>query len=300
MRQQTTADAPRRERRTQTMTTKNSTEISQATPAPAPWGALRWMISDSLVISARHLRHLLRVPDLLILPLARTIIFVLLLALLFGGTIQVPGGGSYREFLFAGAVAQAMTFTTFDTAVGLATDRKQGLMDRFRSLPMVRSAVLIGRTLSTLIHSSILLVVVTVCGLVVGWRIHHGIFPAILGFALLLCLSYAMSWVGVFIGLSVSGPEAAQGGAMIWLFPITFLSNVFAPTDRMPVWVRTLAEWNPISSIVMACRELFGNAGAAASADAAWPMHHALPVAFGWIALLLLVVFVPLSMRKYT
>lgn len=174
----------------------------------------------------------------------------------------------------------------------------KGLIDRFRSLPMARGAVLTGRTLADLVQTALTLVVLAIVAVIVGWRIHEGVLKALGGFALLLLLGYAFSWIGALIGLSVRTPEAATSGGLIWLFPLTFISNAFVPSGNMPTVLRVIAEWNPFSATVQAARELFGNVPRGYPVPGAWPMQHPVWASVLW-SLLIIAVFRALSVRKY-
>jgi ABC-2 type transport system permease protein len=268
--------------------------------APAAVGdngsRLRHAVSDSAVLTMRHLRHIPRIPELLVFSIIQPIIFVLLFAFVFGGAIQVPGGG-YRSYLMAGIFAQTVAFTGASTGVGLAEDMARGLIDRFRSLPMARSAVLAGRTLSDLLRSVLILVVMSVCGLLVGWRTHTSAASVLWGYLLLLLFGFAMSWIGAWIGLIVPSTEVANTAGFIWLFPLTFMSNAFVPIQTMPSWLQTFVAWNPISATVQAVRSAFGNTGIAPTADF-WPLKHADLVSVAW-SLLLVVVFGAMAIRRY-
>ncbi len=252
-------------------------------------------LSDSIAMIGRNLRHIPRVPEKLAAATFMPLVFVIMFGYLFGSAISVPGGG-YREFLMAGIFTQFMVLGAATTAVGVAEDLGHGLVDRFRSLPMARSAVLVGRTVADLLLSVLSCVVMAAAGLVLGWRIHEGLLSALAGFALLLLLGYALSWVGALLGLAVRNPEAANSIAFGILMPLTFLSNAFIPLNNLPEWLRTAAEWNPVSVVVAACRQLFGNPGIATSN--AWPTHHPIPLAFAACALIL-AISVPLAVRAY-
>ena len=256
----------------------------------------RWAIADSLALAQRNLTHVRHVPEKLIDVTLQPLIFVLLFAYVFGDAIDVPDG-SYHEYLMGGVFVQTLAFGIMGTAVGLADDMTNGVIDRFRSLPMARSAVLAGRTLADLAASVIALAVLAGAGLAIGWGIHAGIGSALAGFALLLLFAYAITWAGALLGLLVRTPDAAQGIVFVAIFPLTFLANTFVATDDLPDGLRQFAEWNPISAIVAACRDLFGNA-AGMPAQAAWPLEHAVPVAVGW-CVLLLAVCAPLAVRRY-
>jgi ABC-2 type transport system permease protein len=259
--------------------------------------ALTAAIADGMVVTRRNLIKIARIPDLLIFSSIQPIMFVLLFAYVFGGAISPPGV-DYKEFLMAGIFTQTVAFGGGLTAIGLADDMQKGIIDRFRALPMARSAVLVGRTTSDLLNNVLVVVIMSICGLIVGWRIREGFLSAVAAFVLLLAFSYALSWVFALIGLSVRSVEVAQSAGFIWLFPLTFLSNAFVPADTLPGFLKPVAEWNPVSAIVAATRDLFGNTGGTVTADAAFPMQHPVAVSVFWIVLLL-VVFVPLSVRKY-
>jgi len=276
-------------------TTARTTE--SAAFVPAAGGGLRWALADSLVLTWRNLLQTIRVPELLFFMMVQPIMFVLLFAYVFGGAIPIPGGGNYREYLMAGVFVQTVAFTTYPTAIGLAFDLQLGIVDRFRALPMSRSAVLIGRTLGDSARMVATIVVMSLCGLIIGWRIREGVLSALAAFALLLFFGYAMSWIGALVGLSSPNPETAQTAGLFWLFPLTFLSNAFAPTQNMPAVVKAFAEWNPVSAIVTATRDLFGNPNPMAASDS-FPAQHALALSLFW-CVLIIAVFAPLSVRKY-
>ncbi|MFJ9544683.1 ABC transporter permease [Streptomyces erythrochromogenes] len=269
--------------------------------APRPRGGLAQGVSDSLVIAKRNLIRMSRIPEMIIFGVIQPVMFVVLFSYVFGGSISVGGSTSpaaYREFLMAGIFAQTVTFATAGAGAGIADDMHKGLIDRFRSLPMARGAVLTGRTLADLVQTSFTLVILAVVALLVGWRTHTSPGEVLAGFGLLLLLGYAFSWIGALIGLSVRTPEAATSGGLIWLFPLTFISNAFVPAENMPPFLRTIAEWNPFSATVQACRELFGNLPAGYPVPDAWPMQHPVTASILW-SLLIIVVFRTLSVRKY-
>jgi ABC-2 type transport system permease protein len=257
---------------------------------------LRWAAGDTLALTKRNLTHVRHVPEKLIDVTLQPLMFVLLFAYVFGGAIHVSGG-SYHEYLMGGIVVQTLAFAIMGTAVGLADDIRGGVIDRFRSLPMARSAVLAGRALADTLSNLIALAVLVVAGLIVGWRIHDGIASAIGGFALVLLFAYAMTWAGILLGLIVRAPDAAQGFVFIVVFPLTFIANTFVSTADLPDGLRQVAEWNPISAVVAAVRDLFGNP-TGLPADPAWPLAHAVPVAIAW-CVAILAVCVPLAVRRY-
>jgi ABC-2 type transport system permease protein len=248
-------------------------------------------LADGLVVTKRQLLQIPRVPELLVFSTIQPIMFVLLFAYVFGSAIPLAGGGGYKEFLIAGIFTQTVAFSSSATSVGLAEDLQRGLVDRFRSLPMARSAVLVGRTNADLVRNVFIILIMSLCGLLVGWRIHNGFFDATVAFALLLLFGYAMSWIGAVIGLSVRNAETANTAGFIWLFPLTFLSNLFVPTGGLPPWLRWVADHNPLSYIASACRDLFGNPNPYAVDGALWK-------SLAWIVGIL-VIFVPWAVRKY-
>ena len=182
-------------------------------------------------------------------------------------------------------------------AIGLNNDLQKGIIDRFRSLPIHRPSVLLARAISSVMHSSIGIVVMSLTGLIVGWRIHEGVGKAILAYLLLLLFGFAMIWIGILVGSSMDSPEAVNGVMFATMFPITFLANTFAPPEGMPTFVRVIAEWNPISALVQAMRELWGNTGNFPTPEA-WPLQHPVLVSIGWSVLISIVV-APLALRAY-
>ena len=258
---------------------------------------LGYAISDTLVLAKRSLLRIPRAPDLLLAFTVQPIMFVLLFAYVFGSSIDVATPAGYRAFLLAGIMAQTVAFASFIVAVGLTADLEKGIVDRMRSLPINPAAVLVGRSISSLAHSSIGLVVMSLTGLVIGWRIHTNVFEAALGYLLLVGWGFAMIWVGIWVGSAMRSVEAVNGVMFATMFPITFLANTFAPTDRMPTFLRFIAEWNPISSLTQAVRELWGNDQPLAE-GAAFPMHHPIPFTIGWIILITAVV-APLAIRTF-
>ncbi|MFJ9106242.1 ABC transporter permease [Streptomyces sp. NPDC102405] len=272
--------------------------IEAPAPPTSPLSRLRWALADGLVMVKRNLSHIRRVPEKILNFVITPIIFVLLFAYVFGSAIDLPDGGNYREFLMPGIFVQSMIFTISTTAVGVADDMSKGIIDRFRSLPMARSAALVGRTGADLVQSLLGIAVMCACGLAVGWRPHDGLWSTLGGFGILLVLGYAMSWLGAFLGLVIRAPEAAQVAVTSLLFPLTFAANTFVPTDGMPNWLQHVADWNPISAAVAACRDLFGSPGGTAGGDAPLPLEHPVAATLIWSAVILL-VFLPLAVRQY-
>jgi ABC-2 type transport system permease protein len=275
-----------------------TTETARAA-GPRPRGGIAQSAADSLVVARRNLIRMSRIPEMVIFGLIQPIMFVVLFSYVFGGSLKVGDSISaevYRNFLMAGIFAQTVTFATAGAGAGIADDMHKGLIDRFRSLPMARGAVLTGRTLADLVQTALTVVVLAIVAVLVGWRIHEGVPKALGAFGLLLLLGYAFSWIGALIGLSVRTPEAATSGGLIWLFPVTFISNAFVDTSGMTPWLRHIAEWNPFSATVQACRVLFGNPGV--SDSSAWPMEHPVWASVIW-SIVIIVVFRTLSVRKY-
>jgi ABC transporter DrrB family efflux protein len=258
---------------------------------------LRFGLSDSLVLARRNLSHIRQIPEKLIDVTLQPLMFVILFAYVFGGAIAVPGGGSYHEYLMAGIFIQTLTFGVMGPATSMATDLGEGILDRFRSLPMARSAFLTGRVLAEFLAAMLGLTVMTVAGLVVGWRIHTDVPHAIAGFGLLLLVAFVMLWLGILLGTVARSPDAVTGIVFLVIFPLTFIANAFVPAGTLPGVLRTFANWNPISALVAAIRELFGNP-TAVPADAAWPLHHPVVSALMWCVGLLVIV-VPLALATY-
>ncbi|KOU05495.1 ABC transporter [Streptomyces sp. MMG1522] len=271
--------------------------------APRPSGGLTQSVKDSLVVAKRNLIRMTRIPEMILFGVIQPVMFVVLFTYVFGGSISIGGSTDpqrYKEFLMAGIFAQTVTFATAGAGAGIADDMHKGLIDRFRSLPMARGAVLTGRTLADLVQTTLTLVVLAGVALLVGWRTHENIGKVLCGFLLLLFLGYAFSWIGALIGLSVRTPEAATSGGLIWLFPLTFISNAFVPVNGMPTFLQHVAEWNPFSATVAGARELFGNTmpGVPKTVTGAWPMEHPIIASLLWSALII-VVFRTLAVRKY-
>ena len=257
-------------------------------------------LRDSRVVAKRNLRRMTRIPEIVVFGMMQPVMFVLLFTYVMGGAIKVGTSSdptAYKQFLMAGIFAQTVTFAVAGASAGIAEDMTKGLVDRFRSLPMARSAVLVGRTLADLVQTALTLVVLGLVAFLIGWRIHKSVLEALCGFLLLLLLGYAFSWIGALIGLSVRSPEAATSAGLVWLFPLTFISNAFVPVSTMPGWLQAVAYWNPFSATVQAVRDLFGNLPPGPG-PTEWPMQHAIGVSIGW-SVLIVALFSWLSVRKY-
>ncbi len=204
------------------------------------------VVSDTLVVAERNLLRLPRAPDLLLAFTVQPIMFVLLFVYVFGGAISTPGFDDYADFLIPGIIVQNIAFGGFVTALGLNEDLKKGLIDRFRSLPMARSAVLAGRTLADVVTNMLSMVVLLVTGLLIGFSFDATIGEILLGVLLLLVFGYAFSWFFALLGLLVSSPEAANSVGFIAVFPLTFISSAFVPVESMPGWLQTFTAHQPI------------------------------------------------------
>lgn len=257
------------------------------------------LLSDSLTITKRNVIKIKRVPDVLIFTTLSPIMFVLLFAYVFGTAIQVPGmAGGYREFLIAGIFAQTVVFGGTFTGLSLAEDMQKGIIDRFRSLPMEPAAVLIGRTAADVVINVVSLVVMSLAGLLVGWRIRGSFIDAVLAYLLLLLFAYAVSWIMAVIGLIVRAPEVFNNAVFMVIFPLTFLANTFVPMENLPGPLKVFAEWNPVSALTQATRDLFGNTSPALPPPDTWSMRHSVATTLIWVAVIL-VIFIPLAVRQY-
>ncbi|MCW2532186.1 MAG: ABC-type polysaccharide/polyol phosphate export system, permease component [Blastococcus sp.] len=257
--------------------------------------SLAMAVSDGLTITRRNMIKVKRVPDLIVFATLSPIMFVLLFRYVFGGAINVPGDVTYAEFLLPGIFAQTVVFGSTITGASLADDLQKGLIDRFRSLPMAHSAVLVGRTVADLALNALSIAVMALTGLAVGWRIHTSVGEAALGFLVLLGFAYAVSWLMALVGLIVRTPEVVNNASFIVIFPITFVANTFVPLETFPSVLRHFAEWNPVSSVVQAARDLFGNSFGAPDV---WSLQHPVLYSALW-GVAILAVFVPLSVRTY-
>ncbi|RCG16829.1 ABC transporter permease [Streptomyces diacarni] len=270
--------------------------MAALSPAAAPAAGPARTVRDGMIIAWRNLLNLRRTPGSVIAALIQPLMFVLLLAYVFGGSL---GGDGYRSFLMGGIFAQAVTFNASFTAIGLASDMDKGMVDRFRALPMPRGSVILGRTLSDLAMSAVTLTVTSLCGLLVGWRVEGTALDAVRGYLLVLVFAFAMSWVGATVGLVARSVEVAQSAGLVWLFPITFVSSAFVSVTSMPGPLRVVAEWNPVSATATAARSLFGNdAPAAVAPPQSWPVEHATGYAL-LCALGVIAVFMPIAVGRY-
>jgi ABC transporter DrrB family efflux protein len=244
-------------------------------------------------MTRRNLVHISREPmqlsDVTIQPVLFTVLFIFI----FGGGIPIPHGGSYKDFVLAGLLALNLVTSTMGTAVGLSTDLNEGMIDRFRTLPMWRAAVLVGRSIADLMTSVLCAVIVALTGLAVGWRSDASPVALIGGFALVLFFAYSLSWIAACVGLNSKSPESAASFGFIVLFPLAFVSNAMIPTQHMPGWLQAVANWNPVSAVTAGARHLWGNPNPSGTIQA-WPMQHPVDAALIW-SVLILAVAAPLA-----
>ncbi|MCU1457234.1 MAG: type transporter [Actinomycetia bacterium] len=259
-------------------------------------GALSAWWSDTLVFAGRNIEHIRQIPEKLLDVTLQPLMFVLLFAYVFGGAITVRGG-NYREFIIGGVLIQSLAFGMNGPATAIATDLTEGVIDRFRSLPATRTAYLSGHYVAELAGMALSIAVLLGAGLIVGWRVQSDPLSFLGALAVLFLFCSAMIWLGTYIGLVVRAPDAVMGVAFVVVFPLTFLSNAFVPINSLPKVLQYVAAWNPVSVVVAAVRELFGNPSAPNTLHV-WPLDHAVFSAFAY-CLAILVVAVPLSLRAY-
>ncbi len=266
----------------------SSIDLHASAVQPLRRNRVYWAIADALVLAKRHLVRIPRIPEELVFATIQPVMFVLLFRYVFGGAIQVTGT-TYVNFLMAGIFVQTIAFGSTSTGIGLAEDLQRGLIDRFRSLPMSRSAVLTGRTIADLVRNTFVVLIMLIVGLLVGFRPEGSVLGWVAGAGLLLLFGFSLSWLGALIGLSVRSVEAAQSAGFIWLFPLTFASSAFVPTSSMPGWLQTFAEHQPVTLVVNTVRGFI--LGQPVGSD-------------GWQALAwcvgILVAFVPLAVWAYS
>ena len=274
-----------------------TTTIATPVPVPPVREQRGGFLGDSWVVARRGLVHMRRQPEALADATLQPVMFVLLFAYVFGGAISVSGGG-YREFLMGGIFAQTIVFGAFGVAIALASDRTNGAIDRFRSLPMARGAVLGGHAAANLLRSLIPILLMSICGLIVGWRINDGVGRAVGGYGLMIAFSFAMIWIGVLMGTMLPSVEAVQGVGFTTIFPVTFIASTFVPVDTLPGVLRTIAEWNPVTSVSESLRQLFGNPSGQFGSDPPWSLQHPIAYSVIWIVAIV-AVCAPLAIRAY-
>jgi ABC transporter DrrB family efflux protein len=262
------------------------------TAAPTTDRLSRWW-RDVVALTRRNLVHVRREPAQLSDATVQPVLFTMLFVYIFGGAMAIPGGGSYKDFAIAGLLVLNITTATVGTAVGVSSDLSTGVIDRFRTLPMARGTILIGRTFADVLSSILCGTIVVITGLAIGWRPDDGVLGVVAGLAVAVLFSYALSWATACLGLSVKGPESAQAVSFVILFPVAFVSSCLVPTQGMPAWMRAVADWNPVSAVAGACRELFGNPNPAALRHN-FPNEHPVILSLAWSALIL-AVCVPLG-----
>ncbi|MER7165763.1 ABC transporter permease [Micromonospora sp. NPDC000207] len=252
---------------------------------------------EGVVIARRNLRMIMRVPDLLVNSAVAPAMMTLLFGFVIGGAIDLPGV-SYREFLLNGIFVQAVLFGAVNTGTAIASDVRNGIVDRLMSMPISRSAVLVGRTTSDVVNNAVVISVTALLGLVVGWRVRSSFLDALVGFAVLLAFAYALSWLMALVGLAAPVPEVVSSTGFTVAIPLGFLSNAYVPIDSMPTVLGAVAQWNPVSAVVQALRDQFGIVGPAAARPDVWPMQHPVAASLLWVGLIL-VIAVPLAIRQY-
>lgn len=248
---------------------------------PRSSGGVLGPLSATWAMIRRNLIHMSRAPMQLSDVTLQPLVFTLLFVYIFGSAIPIPGGGSYNDYVLAGILALNLVSSTMGTAVGLSTDLHEGVMDRFRTMPMWRSAILVGRSMADLLTAVLCALIVALTGLAVGWRPDANVASVIGGFALMLLFAYAVSWISACMGLNSKSPETAASLGLIMLLPLTFISNAIVPTTHMPGWLRTITTWNPVSAVVAATRTLWGNPNPSRTIHA-WPMQHPVEAALIW------------------
>ena len=269
---------------------------SRPNALPKPRGGIGQSFSDGLIVTWRNLRRIPRIPELAIFAILQSIMFVLLFAFVFGGAIPLPGGGSYREFLMPGIFAQTIAFAAATTTIGMTEDINKGIIDRFRSLPMARSAVISGRAVSDVIYNAGILVVLMLSGLAVGWRVNTSLPEFLAGVGLLLLFTFAMSWIGVWLGTLVPTVEVAQQVAFTTIFPLTFITNDFVPPATLPSWLQPVTEWNPVSTLTAATRDLWGNPNPFVGDG--FPSQNPILMTIVW-TVAIIAIFAPLAVTRY-
>jgi ABC transporter DrrB family efflux protein len=247
------------------------------------WGLLGSKVRDVVVMTRRNLAHIRREPMQLSDVTVQPVLFTVLFIYIFGSGMSLPNGGSYKSFALAGLLTMNLVTSSMGTGVGLATDLSTGMVERFRSLPMWRASVLVGRTVSDLLSASVCALIVFSTGLVLGWRPERGVLSVLGGFGVALLFSYALTWTTACLGLLAKEPESAMSIGFIIIFPLAFVSNALVPTLHMPSWLRVVADWNPVSAVTSSVRDLFGNVNPVVP-NGGWPVEHPLAAALIWSA----------------
>ncbi|HEX3706306.1 MAG TPA: ABC transporter permease [Mycobacteriales bacterium] len=262
----------------------------------ATYGPIRRALRDIVVLTRRNVVHIRREPMQLSDATVQPVLFTLLFIYVFGSGVPIAHG-SYKDFALAGLIALNLTTSAMGTAVGLSTDLNTGVIDRFRTLPMWSAAVLMGRSLSDVLSAALCMTMVAVTGLAIGWRPDASAISIVGGFAIPLLFAYALSWGCACLGILSKSPESAQGAGLIFLFPMAIVSNAMVPTQGMPAWLATVANWNPVSSVTAAARDLLGNPNPSASIHT-WPMQHPVVASLAWSAVII-AICAPLAAALY-
>lgn len=256
---------------------------------------MRWALADGWTMTRRDILHWTREPGPVVVGLLFPVLMVVMFGFLFGGAMAVPGGGDgYREFILPGMFAMTMAFGLDATMIAVSNDAAKGVTDRFRSMPMAPSAVVVGRAGADLLNSVLGLAVIMAAGLIIGWRAHTGPAAVVAAVGLLVLLRFSLLWLGIYLGLVIKGPESVVA-VQILIWPVSFLANTFVAPATMPGWLGTIAEWNPLSATVGATRELFGNPS---WGGGSWVEQHSLLMAIVW-PIVLTAIFFPLSVRRF-
>lgn len=280
-------------------TTPEASTTTSRVVIPPPEDRRGGMATDTWIIVRRSLIHIKRVPENLTDATIQPVMFTLLFAFVFGGAIAVGADGTgYKEFIIGGIFAQTIAFAVFGVAMTIANDRTNGGVDRFRSLPMAPGSYLAGVAVANLIRTLIPLTFMSLAGLLVGWRIRNGFLDALGGYALMMIFAFAMIWIGVLLGATLPGAQAVQGVAFVVIFPITFIASTFVPADTLPPVLRTIAEWNPISTLAEAVRIQFGNPTTPVGPDSPWSMQNPALYTIIW-AIGITIVVAPIAVRLF-
>lgn len=267
-------------------------------PVTNPFDRLRRATLGSWLILRTNIFHFLAQPGEIVGMIAMPIIFIVLFGYVFGSAIKIPGVENYREYLMPGIFGQIAIFTMAAAAVGMSELKEKGQIDRFRWLPMARSAVLVGQTFYQLLNTLVGVLVMSLCALVTGWRIHTDVPHAIAGYAILTLFAFAVNFVGTYVGLLVSSSKMADTVMMSITMPLSFLANTFVSLDGLPGWLQPIANWNPLTPVVAAMRQLFGNASTIVPANQPWTLQHPIEASLIW-SIAIIAFAVPLAVWKY-
>jgi ABC-2 type transport system permease protein len=279
------------------MTTVEMAAVDLTTPQPTAVAQIATRLRDVAVMTRRNLVHIAREPMQLSDVTVQPVLFTVLFVYVFGSGMSLPGGASYTDFVLAGLLTMNLVTSSMGTGVGLATDLATGMVERFRTLPMWRSSVLVGRTVSDLLSAALCSVIVALTGLAVGWRTDSEMWSVLAGFGVALFFSYALTWPTACLGLLAKEPESAMSIGFVVIFPLAFVSNALVPTLHMPSWLQVIADWNPVSSVTAAVRDLWGNPNPVPS-NPPWPVAHPLAAALLW-SVALIVVAAPIAAHLF-